>query len=216
MTPKIVVHGNSYNPARVTHKCPQCGREGTLDAVNVNDVSVAVEKVGTKWAGVRKCPNPACNGLVFVIFPPSGGAAVISFPVSHINFDTTDIPENIVLCIRELLDCYANECYVAAAIMVRRTLELICVDKAAQGGDLKARIQDLGKKIVLPQELLTAMDELRLLGNDAAHVQAKAFADIDKPHLDVAIEFAREILKATYQYASLLEKLKALKKLASP
>ena len=56
------------------------------------------------------------------------------------------------------------------------------------------------------------MDELRLLGNDAAHVQAKVFADIDKPHLDVAIEFAKEILKATYQYSSLLGKLKALKK----
>jgi hypothetical protein len=91
-------------------------------------------------------------------------------------------------------------------------LELICADKGAPGGDLKARIKSLGGKIIIPQELLQAMDELRLLGNDAAHVEAKAFAEIDKPHLDVAIEFTKEILKATYQYSTLLGRLQALKK----
>ena len=60
------------------------------------------------------------------------------------------------------------------------------------------------------------MDELRLLGNDAAHIEAKSFAQISKPEIDVAIEFTIELLKALYQYASLLGKMRGLKKPAAP
>jgi hypothetical protein len=94
---------------------------------------------------------------------------------------------------------------VASAIMVRRTLEEICADRRAIGRDLKDRIQDLKTKIVLPQELLDAMDELRILGNDAAHLEAKAYDNISEEELNVAIEFTKEILKALYQYSSLLD-----------
>jgi hypothetical protein len=52
--------------------------------------------------------------------------------------------------------------------MVRRTLEEVCAERQAQGRDLKSRIADLRTKIVIPQELLDAMEELRVLGNDAA------------------------------------------------
>ena len=56
------------------------------------------------------------------------------------------------------------------------------------------------------------MDELRLLDNDAAHIEAKAFDSITKPELDIAIEFTTEKLKSLYQYASLLDRLRSLKK----
>jgi len=54
--------------------------------------------------------------------------------------------------------------------MVRRVLEELCVERGATGNNLKDRIIDLSKKIVLPQDLLQAADHLRLLGNDAAHI----------------------------------------------
>lgn len=101
---------------------------------------------------------------------------------------------------------------MAAAIMIRRTLEEICEDRGATGKNLKDRIADLKSKVLLPQELLDAMDEMRLLGNDAAHIEARTFAQIEKAELDVAIEFTIELLKALYQYSSLLDKMRALKK----
>jgi hypothetical protein len=96
--------------------------------------------------------------------------------------------------------------------MIRRTFEEICEEREAVGKDLKTRIHDLKTKILLPQELFDAMDELRLLGNDAVHVEANTFAQISSQELDVAIEFTLELLKALYQYSSLLSKMRGLKK----
>jgi hypothetical protein len=96
--------------------------------------------------------------------------------------------------------------------MVRKTLEELCRDKGAMGNNLKERIQALGKNIVLPRELLAGADNLRLLGNDAAHIESQEYQQVGKEEVELAIEFAKELLKATYQYSSLLKKFDALKK----
>jgi hypothetical protein len=70
----------------------------------------------------------------------------------------------------------------------------------------------LSTSVVIPKELLDAADELRLLGNDAAHVSAKNYDGIGTEQAALAIELAKELLKAVYQYASLVDRLKALKK----
>ena len=88
----------------------------------------------------------------------------------------------------------------------------MCNDKGAAGGDLKQRLAALSGSVVVPKELLDAADELRLLGNDAAHVNAKNYDSIGANESRLAIELAKELLKAVYQYASLVDRLKALKK----
>jgi hypothetical protein len=123
-----------------------------------------------------------------------------------------NIPVSIIKTFDEAVTCHAQNCFVASAIMIRRTLEEICEERGAIGKDLKTRIHDLKTKILLPQELFDAMDELRLLGNDAVHIDANIFAQISNQELDVAIEFTLEILKALYQYSSLLSKMRELKK----
>ena len=55
------------------------------------------------------------------------------------------------------------------------------------------------------------MDDLRLLGNDAAHFEAQTYNEIGKEEIEVSIDFVKEILKAVYQYESLLSKLRNLK-----
>ena len=57
------------------------------------------------------------------------------------------------------------------------------------------------------------MDELRLLGNDAAHVEAKTYADVSSEETSAAIELTKEILKAVYQLDDLVKRLQALKRL---
>ena len=96
--------------------------------------------------------------------------------------------------------------------MIRKTLEEICNNKSAIGKNLKDRLIDLGGKIIIPKELIEGMDELRLLGNDAAHIEAKTFEEIGKEEIEISIEFTKEILKAVYQYDDLLGKLRGLKK----
>ena len=96
--------------------------------------------------------------------------------------------------------------------MVRKTLEELCRDRSAKGDDLKARIRALGTKIVIPTDLLDGLDDLRLLGNDAAHVESQEYNQVGKEEVEVGIEFTKEVLKAVFQYSSLLQRLRGLKK----
>jgi len=100
-------------------------------------------------------------------------------------------------------------------MMIRKTLDLLCIDKGAKGGDLKDRIASLKLKVLISQELFEGMDGLRLLGNDAAHVESRTFDDVGKEEIEVAIEFVKELVKAVYQYSGLVARLESLKKKAS-
>ena len=64
----------------------------------------------------------------------------------------------------------------------------------------------------MPADLLEALDHLRMLGNDAAHVEARVYEQIGPKEIEVGIELTKEILKATYQYSGLLARLKGLGK----
>jgi len=142
----------------------------------------------------------------------TGGTVLRTYPAQRIDFDPKSIPERIVKTFTEALSCQAENLHVAAAIMIRRTLEELCEDKKATGGNLKDRIGALQSSVVLPKELFSALDDLRLLGNDAAHIEAKTYDAIGPAEIEVAIELAKEVLKAVYQLDNLVSRLRALKK----
>jgi hypothetical protein len=71
-------------------------------------------------------------------------------------------------------------------MMVRRTLEELC-DQGAEGDDLKKRLRALRDKVILPEALLDGLNELRLLGNDATHVEARLYDDIGKEEAELAL-----------------------------
>ena len=66
--------------------------------------------------------------------------------------------------------------------------------------------------ITMPKELKEGMDVLRVLGNNAAHVELTDFDEISKNELEISIDFTKEILKSVYQFDKLLIALKSLKK----
>lgn len=193
-------------PQNLAARCPHCGKEATFDPIGLNDINAD----GSHFVGQRRCPNPECKCHIFVVI--EAGRIVSAYPPIRIDFDKENIPENVLNSFEEAIACHSSSCFIASAIMVRRTLEEVCVDKEAKGGNLKERIKALESKIVVPKELLEAMDELRLLGNDAAHIEAQTFGKISEEELEIAIEFTKELLKALYQYTGLLRKLRALKK----
>jgi len=206
--------------AVVTLRCPHCSHTGAMAGVlNSTDVQwietvqpppPAAARQVIFAAGVRVCPNPDCCSLVHVVL--CQGRLIETFPPQVIDFDSTNLPLPILSSLEEAIKAHAAGCYRASALMVRRVLEELCDDKQATGPDLKARLGALGKSIVVPTELLDAADELRLLGNDAAHITAKNYDQLGDEQVSLAIELAKELLKAVYQYTSLVGKLKALKK----
>lgn len=193
---------------RVSIRCPACGHVGTFEPLhNITDVHVQPNL----WLCQRRCPNPKCHNHVFCIHDNTGNV-LRTYPAQRIDFDPKGIPERIVKSFVEALSCHAENIHVAAAIMIRRTLEELCEDKMATGSTLKDRIGALQSSVVLPKELFAALDDLRLLGNDAAHIEAKTYDAIGTAEIEVAIELTKEVLKAVYQLDDLVSRLRALKK----
>ena len=199
-------HNGSGGPLSL--RCPSCKQIGTFQPVGA-DLWFA-DKIGQVQVGHRVCPNPPCRAHLFVVL--QGGNLSLSYPPERIDFDSTDVPSPIIESLEDAITCHANQCFAAAAIMVRKTLELLCSVQQAPGGNLKDRIKSLGSKVVLPSDLLGGLDDLRLLGNDAAHVESQAYERVGQEEIEVAIEFTKEVLKAIYQYTKLTARLRGLKK----
>jgi hypothetical protein len=194
----------------ISVRCPACKRQGIFDSMpNIYDL--AIQNISPPVvAGQRRCPNPDCQALLF--FVHQSGKIVVSYPPELIDFDPVNLPATVLAAFEEAISCHANRCFIAAAIMVRKTLEELCLDRQVTGGNLKERIRSLSTKVVLPQELLDGLDDLRLLGNDAAHIESQEFNKVGQEEVEIGIEFAKEVLKAVYQYSALLTRLRALKK----
>jgi hypothetical protein len=197
---------NNHGAQRLNMRCPSCKQLGTFESHGVNDVYIG----GNTYLGHRFCPNLSCAIHLFVAH--LGGKILISYPPERLDFDATDVPRPVTTALDEAITCHANECFTAAAIMVRKTLEELCRDRGAHGSNLKDRIRDLGTKVILPIELMDGLDDLRLLGNDAAHFESHAYDNVGKEEIETGIEFTKEVLKAVYQYKALLQRLQKLKK----
>lgn len=203
---RVINHGHGVGPV-IGACCPSCGRDGTFERIEgIEDLVIHPQM----YLGQRRCPNSSCRSHLFFIWDKNN--IIATFPPQRIDFKKENIPPRIISAFEEAISCHANECFVAAAMMIRRTLEEICLDKSATGDTLKKRIEALKDKIIIPKELLEGMDDLRLLGNDAAHIESKSFEQIGKDEIEISIEFTKEILKAVYQYSHLLSKIKGLKK----
>ena len=196
-------------------KCPYCRNvgiffpyHGTADLQWARVLGSVVKSNNS--IGIRLCPNQSCGGYVFAL--RQGDALKQTFPPQLIDFETANLPAPILASLTEAVQCHGAGCYRAAAIMVRRVLEELCEDRGAKAPTLAKRIELLRSSATLSNELLEAATELRILGNDAAHLESRSYDGIDKEEIDLAIELAKELLKAVYQQADLVKKLIARKK----
>lgn len=204
---KIEVHSTSHGTCGfIVGSCPHCGHDVTFNSTAVEDLHVAPNFC----LGQRICPNPKCNGHVFFI--TENKILIRLYPPPKIKFESKNIPIPVKESIEEAIDCHSHKSFRAAAVMIRRAVDHICKDKNANGNDLYERIEDLRDKVTLPKDFFKGMHNLRMLGNDAAHTEAKVFDEIGEDEVEAGIEFAKKIAEAVYQYGDLLEKLERLKK----
>ncbi len=203
---KLSHTGTNSSGTRISTRCPHCGHNGTFEQIGTD-----VKNNGHTF-GLRRCPNEKCFGHLFFAYNNSLNKIAITHPSETIPFDKENIPENVLNAFEEAIISHSNNCFIASAIMIRKTLEEICNERGAKGDNLYKRLVDVGTKIVIPKELIEGMQELRLLGNDAAHIESKTFNEIGKTEVEISIEFTKEILKGVYQYESLLGKIRGLKK----
>lgn len=197
----------------VSIRCPACHERGTFATALQMDVFNGRNPGAEdhRQVGLRFCPADDCRQVVTVVLGQSR-RLLTSHPVELREFDMTGIPPMVLESLDEALQCEAIGAHRASALMVRRTLEELCTDRGATGDNLYARIQSLGDQIVLPTDLIDAMHNLRLLGNDAAHIEAKDYEQVSRAELDAALEVTKIIMQATYQYTNTVAKLQGLRK----
>ncbi|APY16207.1 DUF4145 domain-containing protein [Brucella sp. 10RB9214] len=208
---------SGYRLGTINLRCPACSHKGAFASLGHDIVDAVWNELDTNGnktysnirAGLRHCPNEKCSALVF--FVDHDGDMTV-YPPEVIDFDSSNLPPRILASLEESIKAHAAGCFRASALMVRRVLEELCEDKQAKGNNLMLRLQALSSTVIIPKELLDAADELRLLGNDAAHIEAKTYDNIGAQECEIAIELTKELLKAVYQYTSLVSKLRALKK----
>ena len=198
------MHGPSQT---ISMRCHACKQIGTFEVFRQLPDLFPADGV---LMGQRRCPNPECHAHIFFIH--RHGKPLLTYPAERIDFDTSDIPANVTAALEEAIACHANRTYKAAGMMVRKTLEELCADRKAKGKNLKTKIRALRKKVVMSTELLDAADDLRLLGNDAAHVKSKTYDEVGRDEIEIGIKLTKEILKAVYQQAGLVQELQELKR----
>jgi hypothetical protein len=215
----MLVKGDQFaaamNPETVGMMCPKCGHNGSFEDIpaqnsRIADVLVLLENGDQAYAGLRRCPNPHCYAVVYVV-RDFESKVVISYPARRIDFDSSDIPLSVRDAFEEALECHASSCFKASAMMIRKTLEELCDERGATGNTLAERLEALQDKVVLPAGLMLGLDEIRLFGNDATHVEARIYREIDADAVEIAILFTREVLKSVYQSSALVEKMKAFR-----
>jgi hypothetical protein len=187
--------------------CPFCGSKGTFHGLG-GDFKVGHGATAHNF-GFKFCPNEDCRGILAAVY--KNGQLMRTYPGLSLGINTEAVPARIAASFQEAELCFANNCFTASAMMLRKTLEEICLDKKADGVNLFKKIEAIIKETLLPQPLAEAMHELRLLGNDAAHVESQSFENIGSEELKVSIEFTQEIVKGIYQYDSLLARMRGLK-----
>lgn len=196
-------------------RCPHCRHNSRLEPLfNSEDRKLLLADQRIVGIGNRFCPDEQCGQVIYVVYEieDDGHTVITSAPSEVLELDPTGLPPKVLAAIEEAATCHSNGCYMAAAIMIRKTLEEVCADQNATGPNLRDRVAALKTSVVLPKALLDGLDSLRLLGNDAAHIESKTFDEVGQEEVTISFDVVKEVLKAVYQYENLLTRLNALKK----
>jgi hypothetical protein len=117
---------------------------------------------------------------------------------------SADVPELIRGVFSEAVQCLAVRCPRAAAVMARRCLEAVALEKGEPKGSLKERLDELGRRNVLHPTLVDWSHELRLVGNAGAHFDP--IEQVSQEDAAQLVAFLRELLKHLYELPAALQK----------
>jgi hypothetical protein len=120
------------------------------------------------------------------------------------NYFGSEVPETILKTYKEALRI-KNISPTAFAVMIRRSLEFLCMDKKAKGRTLSTQLKDISKSGVIPQTLIDMGDTLRFLGNQGAHATNY---DIGFHEVESIDDFFAAMIEYVYVAPAKLERLK--------
>lgn len=138
------------------------------------------------------------NGVTNIIEEPK-----YQFPIS--NIDYTGVPEIIKTAFESAIKTKGINRAICI-LSLRRTLEMICKDKGAEGKDLDSKIKDLINKKILPEMMDDACWIVRQSGNDAAHADNVEFTEQE---VQAVIHYVSVVIEYLYSMPVRVAELKS-------
>jgi hypothetical protein len=160
------------------------------------------------FAGLRYCPNPDCQ-IILTTFSDSEGRGA-SLRLEAIKFDAANLSPSVMGSLEEAVKCHAAGRFAASALMVRRILEQFCNQLSNGGDSLQRRLAAVNAFASMSQGHLSDNNGLRILINDDGSIPIKEQA-VSRDENELAVELAKQLLRAVYQYANLKTYLLSLR-----
>lgn len=117
----------------------------------------------------------------------------------------SSVPNSIQEAFTEARTCFRAKAFTAAAIMCRKTLEGICTAHGVKSGTLAAELQKLKEKGIIESRLFEWAEELRTIGNEAAHDVAFSASREDARD---TLEFTEALIEYVFTYRDKFEEFK--------
>ncbi len=162
--------------------------------------------VEEEWVGEAPKTKQKTGGLI-------SHRGIHWWPLPETNL-SDDIPAAIRPVFGEAAMALSANCPRAAAVMARRTLEAITVDKGETKGVLADRLRSLATKGVLLPTLADWAKEVRLIGNAGAHFDP--MDTVSKEDAEQLLAFVRELLRFLYELPAELARRRAPKGTSNP
>jgi len=178
--------------------CPHCHKHTALSVARgldyngvIDGYSIYFSEKGKWWMGVCN----SCQNVVLVQETHDKKGAVKNFFPRPLPKPVDErIPSPIKDDFEEAIRCFSASAYRGTASLCRRVLQLICLDKGAEGKDLITQIKDLQNRGVITKEMEDWAHSVRWIGNDASHPDKNI----------VEIEDAEDVLNLVEQMIHIL------------
>jgi len=177
--------------------CPHCHRHTALSVAQVRTDHQYEPLVDAIYHGRDRWWIGVCNSCDGVVLVRENGYEIWPTPVPK----PTDerVPEQIRSDLDEAKLCFQVSAYRGAAVMARRTIQQLAIDKGHSSGNLASQISEMANAGILTQDVREWANVVRWVGNDAAHPNDNAVEEGDAKDI---IELAEQLFSACKMFAA--------------
>lgn len=188
--------------------CPHCGVFAEFVLRHPWDENHPTQ--GRRHLGAWTCTS--CKYPITGARDPANNEPAQWWPREARTREYPDVPDHIAEDASEAYVCFSVGAIKASVVMARRAVQAMAVNKGATPKKtLFAQIDELAEKEVITPSMKDVAHEIRLTGNEGAHVDAEPvepLADLTSDEAEDVLAFMDTLLEHVYQVPARVERLR--------
>ena len=196
-------------------ECPHCIINFEAEVLSQYSIANSDDPIDARNLTFSKCPKCESPLLIEQVRQLASdfskvdwGNPKLLYPNAEFHINPI-IPEKLRDSLKESVKCYRAHSFTATTIMCRRTIEGFCSLKGVNEKNLSKSIEKLRANGTINDQLFEWANELRLLGNEAAHNIGIEFSAVDSRDI---LDFTIAILDFTYSFKDKFDRFKERQK----